>query len=73
MSSSVFKYAAESQGMVLILGLGLVLLMAVLLEVARKFDCHRDILVLRALVSTRDQDDKRFASADEIHAIAGTP
>src|SRR6266852_499683 len=57
--------------MVLIFGLRLVLLIAVLLEAACKFDCHRDILVLRALVSTREQDDKRFASADEIHAIAG--
>jgi hypothetical protein len=40
--------------MVLILGLNLGLLMPVPLNVARKFDRHRDIMVLRSLVSTGD-------------------
>src|SRR5712692_2807855 len=72
MSSSLFRYAAESQGMVLIFGLGFVLLMAVLSEVARKLDCRRDVPILRALVSTRDEDDERFTAANEVHAISGT-
>src|SRR5712692_7118006 len=72
MSSSLFRYAAESQGMVLIFGLGFVLLMAILSEVARKLDCRRDVPILRALVSTRDEDDERFTAANEVHAISGT-
>src|ERR1700694_2783008 len=46
--------------------------MTILLEGARKLDRHCDVLILRALVSTCDEDDKRFAAANEIHAIAGT-
>jgi hypothetical protein len=42
------------------------------LKVARKFDCRRDILLLRSLVATREQDHKLFASTNEVHAIAGT-
>jgi hypothetical protein len=54
MSASDFKLAAGSQGIVLIFGLGLVLLIPMLLKIARKFDCHRDIMALRSLVPTRD-------------------
>jgi len=68
----VFKLAAGSQGIVLIFGLGLILLMPMLLKVARKFDCHRDIMALRSLVPTRDQDDKRFAPTNKIDGVSGT-
>src|SRR6266511_681670 len=72
MSRSVFRYAAESQGMVLIFGLAFFLFIATLLEVARKLDRHRDVLILCPFVSAGEQDDKRFAAAEEIHTIAGT-
>src|ERR1700716_2995238 len=72
MSLSVFRYSAVSQGMVLVFGLDFVFVMAVLLEVARKLDRHRDVSILRSLVPARDQDDQCFATANEVHAIAGT-
>jgi hypothetical protein len=54
MSASVFKLAAGSQGIVLIFGLGLVLLMPMPLKVARKFNGRRNITALRSLVPARD-------------------
>ena len=66
------KRPQNPKGIVLIFGLGLVLLMPVLLKVARKFDRHRDIMVLRSLVTAGDEYYQPFASTDEGNAVAGT-